>query len=139
MLVGFLAALAAAVVFLTFVQTLSAYPGLPAQCPMHLDVRGRACGTGPRAMAFLIPGIQLFIMGTMIFSGYAIATGAPGAHGSLLGLTIIAVSVAVLTWRVQMLLIESAKSGGKPVAMRGFWMFFAVWMCVVLADAFLIG
>lgn len=139
MLVGFLAALAAAFIFLTFLQTLSAFPSLPAQFPMHLDWRGRASGTGPRSMAFLVPGIQLLTLCLMVFAGYAIATGAPGTHGSLLGLTIIAVSVMVLTWRVQMLLIESAKSGGKPVAMRGFWMFFAVWMCVVLADAFLIG
>lgn len=137
--VAFCVALAAAIVFLTVVQTMAAYPSLPAQFPIHLDWNGRANGAGPRAMAFLVPGIQLCTAALLAFAGYSIAIGAPGTHGSLLGLSIIGVCVAALTWRVQMLLIESARSGLKPVPMRGFWVFFAAWLAVVVLDALVIG
>jgi uncharacterized membrane protein len=139
MLVAVLAAVAAAIAAVTFLQTLTEYRTLPDGFPMHLDMNGQANAMGPRWMAFLVPGIQIGVLALMAFSAYAIAIGAPETHGSLLGLTIIAVCVAVLTWRVQQMLIASAKSGGKPVPMRGFWTFFAVWVCVVLFDAFVIG
>lgn len=138
MLIGFLAALAAAIVFLTFLQTAAAYPALPQRVPIHLNAGGVADGFGPKSMIWLLPAIQVLIGIVFVYGGHAIATNQPGVHGSLLGSTIVGVCVAALTWRVQQLLIESAKSGGKPVPMRGFWAFFGVWMCVVLFDAFVI-
>lgn len=138
MLVGFLAALAAAIVFLTFLQTASAYPTLPDRVPVHLDASGLADGFGPKFMIWLIPAIQVGTGILFLFGGHAIASNAPGTHGTLLGSAIIGVCVVALTWRVQLLLIEAAKNAGKRAQMRGFWMFFVVWMCVVLFDAFVI-
>jgi hypothetical protein len=112
---------------------------LPNSVPIHLNWRGEADSFGPKFMVWLIPAIQLSIAALMLFSGYAIATHAPGTHGSLPGMTVIAVCMAALTWRVQMLIIEAARNAGKCVSMRGFWAFFAVWLCVVLFDAFVIG
>ena len=135
LLVAFFAALSAAIVAVTFFQTMAVYPSLT-QFPLHLDWKGRASGLGPRGLAFLVPGIQVFVAAVMAVAGYAIATGAPGAHGNRLSVSIIGVCMAALTWRVQMLLIESARSGGKPVPMRGFWLFFVVWIVAVEFVAF---
>jgi hypothetical protein len=138
MLIAVLAASAAAIVVVTFLQTINEYRTLPERFPLHLDVNGNVNNYGPRWTAFLVPAIQISVLALMAFADYSIAAGAPGTHGSLLGATIVAVCMAALTWRVQLLLIESAKSDGKPVSMRGFWMFFGAWMCVVLFDVFVI-
>lgn len=122
-----------------FFHTIVAYPKLPDTVPLHLDWQGSIDNSGPRWMIFLLPVLSVVVSGMMAFAGYAIATHAPGTHGTLLGFAIVAVCVMALLWRAQALLISVAKSGGNRVSMRGFWMFFAVWMLIVLIDAFAIG
>ncbi|HEY9179251.1 MAG TPA: DUF1648 domain-containing protein [Candidatus Baltobacteraceae bacterium] len=138
MLIAFLAALAAAFIFLTFLQTMAAYSTLPDRVPVHMNASGEADGFGPKFMIWLVPLVQVVSGVVMLYGARALASHAPGTHGTVLGATIIAVCVMALTWRVQQLLIASAKSGGQPVPMRGFWVFFAAWMCVVLFDALVI-
>lgn len=117
---------------------MAAYSTLPDRVPVHMNASGEADGFGPKFMIWLVPLVQVVSGVVMLYGTRALASHAPGTHGTVLGATIIAVCVMALTWRVQQLLIASAKSGGQPVPMRGFWVFFAAWMCVVLFDALVI-
>lgn len=137
--VPFCAALAGAAMVMTVVQTWAAYPGLPSQVPLGLDWKGAARSLAPRPMIWFIVVIQIFIAAVILFAGYAIATHMPGTHGTLPGLSIFSVLLMAMMWRVQMLLISAAKSGGKPVPMNGFWKFLAAWVVLALLDVFLIG
>jgi hypothetical protein len=137
-LVAFFTALAAAFVAFNIAQTAAAYGTLPAQVPTGLNADGSARGFAPRPMIWFPVIIQLVVACVIAYVDYAIATHQPGTHGTLLGSSIAAVCIMGLIWRVQALLIESARNGGKPVSMRGFWMFFGVWLAVLLFDAFAI-
>lgn len=138
-LVSFLVALAAAIITLTIVQTAAAYSSLPAQVPMGLNYDGSVRGTWPRPMIWFTVGVQLLVACVMVYAGQAIVSGAPGTHGTLRGLTITAVCVNAIIWRVQMLLISAAKSSGNAVPMRGFWLFLGACLALTFLDAFLIG
>ena len=138
MLASFLAALAAAIAAITAVQTWAAYSSLPQRVPVGLDAYGYPRSMGPRPVIWLIVAVQLSILVLMAYSDYALATHAPGTHGSLLGGSIISTAVMALMWRVQMLLLSSAKSGGNPVPMNGFWIFFAAFMAIVAFDVIVI-
>jgi hypothetical protein len=122
---AFFAALSAAVVVMTFAHTLAEYPSLPDRVPLHLRYNGTVDNWGPRSSVWLLPGLQVVVAAVMVFSGYALVTGMPGTHGSVLGLAFFAPCVLAILWRAQLLLISAAKSGGKRVAMGGFWLFFA--------------
>ena len=136
--VAFLAALAAAIAAITAVQTWAAYPSLPLRVPVGLDAYGYPRSMAPRPVIWLIVVVQLCILVLMAYGDYAIATHAPGTHGSLLGASIIAAAVMALMWRVQMLLLSSAKSDGNPVPMNGFWIFLAAFMAIVALDVIVI-
>jgi hypothetical protein len=138
MLVSFLAAAAAAIILITVAQTLIAYPSLPNRVPLGLAWNGAPRGFGPRPMIWLIVAVQIFAACIMAYADYAIATHQPGAHGTLLGSLIASVGVFAMLWRGQMLMISSAKSGGSPVPMNGFFSFLAVGMSIVLFAAFVI-
>jgi hypothetical protein len=133
-LVAFFVAAAAAFVVFNIAQTLSAYGTLPAQVPIGLNADGSARSFAPRPTIWLTVAVQLFVACIMAYADYAIATKQPGTHGTLLGSSIGSACVMALIWRVQGLLIESARSGGKPLAMKGFWLFLAVWIAVLLFD-----
>lgn len=130
-LVGLFAAIAAAALVVTIAQTAAVYPALPSRVPSGLDLHGVARGYWPRPMIWLTVAIQAAVLAMMLVTG-------PG-RGSALGMSIIAVCVSALIWRVQNLLLSAARSAGRPVPMRGFWMFFGAWLLVVLVDAFTIG
>jgi len=138
MLLAFLAALAVAIVVLTFVQTLSAYPTLPDRVPTGFYWDGTARGYGPRPFIWFVVAVQVFAGCIMAFADYAVATDAPGTHGSLLGSLIASVCVLAILWRAQMLMISCAKSGASRVPMNGFWTFLVVGMSIVLIDVFAI-
>lgn len=138
MLISFLAALAVAIVVLTFVQTLAAYPTLPDRVPTGFYWDGTPRGYGPRAFVWFIVGVQIFAACVMAYADYAIATNAPGTHGSLLGSLIVSVCVLAILWRGQMLVISCAKSGASRARMNGFWTFLVVGMSIVLIDVFAI-
>ncbi len=139
MLLSFLAALAAAIVFITFVQTWGAYGALPDRVPLGLTWNGVPRSLGPRPMIWVIVAAQIFAACIMAYADYAIATHAPGAHGSLLGSLLASVCVLAILWRAQTLLIASAKHGNSPVPMGGFWVTFGFLMLIVLIDVFAIG
>jgi len=107
--------------------------------PMGLNYDGSVRGTWPRPMIWFTVGVQVLVACAMLYAGQAIASGAPGTHGTLRGLTVTAVCVNAIIWRVQTLLISVAKSPRNAVPMRGFWLFFGVCFAVILLDAFLIG
>jgi hypothetical protein len=139
MLVAFFTALAAAFVVFNIAQTAAAYAQLPARVPMGLNADGSARSFGPRPFIWFTIVAQLLVACVMAYADYAIATHQPGTHGTLLGASIVSVLIMALIWRVQGLLIASARNGGKPVSMRGFWMFFVVWIAALLFDVFAIG
>jgi hypothetical protein len=136
---SFFFALAAALMVVNVAQTLLAYSALPERVPTGLNADGSARGFGPRPMIWLIVAIQAAAACVMVYVGYAIATHAPGTHGSLFGFSIFTGLFNAFMCRVQALMISAANAGGKPLPMRGFWLFSGGWLAAVLLDAFLIG
>lgn len=138
LLISFLAALAAAIVVITIAQTAAAYSNLPREVPMQFNWDGTIRSTGSRPMIWFTVVIQIFVACVMAAVGYAMATSQPGTHGSVLGLSITAVCVNAIIWRVQTMLISSALSGAKRVPMSGFLAFFVPGFALILIAAFAI-
>lgn len=136
---SFCAALAAALIVINVVQTWAVYPQLPDRVPLQFNWNGVPRTYGPRASIWLVVFIQLVVGIGMVFTGYALATHAPGTHGSLTGFVIFTVLFNAMLWRVQRLLISAAKSGGNRVPMSGFLLFCGVCLVLILIDAFAIG
>lgn len=124
MLVPFCAALAAAIVAITWVQTSTEYKALPNRVPLNFGFDGVVNSFGPRGGIWLLPAVQLFSAAIFVFAGYALAVGAPGTHGSLPGLAVFAPCILAALWRAQRLIISAARSGASRVPMGGFWLFF---------------
>lgn len=138
MLASFFAALAAALVAITVAQTAAAYPVLPARVPMGFDYDGTV-RFAPRPMIWFMIFVQAAVAAVIAYAGRAIAVNAPGTHGSLLGLSIVAACVMAMMWRLQSLMLCAAKSGEKRVSLRGFWLFSSACFAVVLFAVFAIG
>jgi uncharacterized protein DUF1648 len=138
LLVSFFAALAAAIVAMTILHTAASYSSLPPEVPMQFNWDGTVRSTASRPMIWFTVVIQVFVSCVMLAAGYAIATNQPGAHGSLLGLSIVAVCVNAIIWRVQTMLVSSAISGAKRVPMSGFLVFFVPCFALILIAAFAI-
>lgn len=138
LLVSFFAALAAAIVAITVAQTAMAYSSLPAQVPKQFQWDGTVLSTWARPKIWVAVIVQILADGVMLFGGYAIATKMPGTHGSLLGLSIVAVCVNAAIWRVQSMLISAAISGSNRVPMFGFSVFFGACFAMILFAAFAI-
>lgn len=126
--VAFFAAVAAAVVLITFLQTRVDYGALPDRVPMSIALNGTVNAYGPRAAIWLLPAVQVLCAAIFLGAGYALATNAPGAHGSLRGMAVFAPCVLAILWRAQRLIISGAKSSGTRVSIGGFWLFFVVMM-----------
>ena len=124
MLVAFCAALAAAIVVITWARTSVEYKTLPDRVPLNLGFGGAVNSYGPRGAIWLLPAAQLLSAAIFSFAGYALAVGAPGAHGSLRGLAFFAPCILSVLWRAQSLIISAAQSGASRVPMGGFWLFF---------------
>lgn len=139
MLASFLAALSAAIITINVLQTWTAYPQLPDRVPLGFAFNGEVRSRGPRAMIWFTVGLQIAIAALMWASGYALATHAPGTHGTLTGFLIFTVIFNAMLWRVQTLLIFAAKSGRDRVPMSGFLLVFGVCVVLILIDAFAIG
>lgn len=138
MLVAFCAALAAAIVCITFVQTWSSYGTLPDKVPMSIGFGGTVNAYGPRPMIWLLPAVMLVSSGIFVFAGYALANNLPGTHGSLRGMAAFAPCEFAILWRAQLLLISGAKYGGSRVPMSGFWPFFVAMLAAgIVAIVFL--
>lgn len=137
--VSFCAALAAALVVITIVQTWAAYPQLPDRVALQFELNGAPRSYGPRWTIWVPVLIQVLIGIGMAFTGYAIATHAPGVHGTLTGFSIFTVLFNALIWRVQTLLLSAAKSAEYRLPMKRFWPFVAVWIALILVDAIVIG
>jgi len=138
MLVAFCAALAAAIVVITWVQTSAEYRTVPNRVPLSLGFDGVVNSYGPRGAIWLLPAVQLFSAAIFIFSGYGIAVGAPGAHGSLPGLAVFAPCILALLWRAQRLIISAARSAASRVQMGGFWLFFVAMLAAGTLAIFLL-
>jgi len=138
MLVAFCAALAAAIVVITWVQTSAEYRTVPNRVPLSLGFDGVVNSYGPRGALWLLPAVQLFSAAIFIFSGYALAVGAPGAHGSLPGLAVFAPWILALLWRAQRLIISAARSAASRVQMGGFWLFFVAMLAAGTLAIFLL-
>lgn len=138
MLLSFFAALAAAIVVMTFVQTLAEYPALPERVPLGFAWNGIPNRFGPRPAIWMLPVVEVLCVAIFAFAGYALANDWPGAHGSLRGMVVFAPCELAILWRAQSLIISAAKSGEKHVPMGGFWLFFLVMMAIgVYAIVFL--
>ena len=133
---AFLAALAAAMLLMTLVQTAGAYAALPPRVPLGLTWDGTLRSMAPRPMAWFLPAVQLFCGAVLAFSGWAIATQMPGTHGTMLPLVVDAVVLNAILWRVQSLLLFAARSGQKRVAMGNFWIFVAIAIATILIVSF---
>lgn len=138
LLIAFLTSLAAAFVVITVAQTAAAYPGLPDRVPIGFGYDGRI-RFASRPTIWLLAVAQIFTAGILSFAGYAIATGMPGTHGTLLGLTIAAACITAIIWRAKSLLLSVAKSGQNRVALSGFWLFCGACFALILFAAFVIG
>lgn len=136
LLLSFLAAVAAATIVGTFVQTAAAYSSLPARVPLGLNWDGTLRSMAPRPMICLLPAIQVFCAGIFCFSGWAIATEQPGTHGTILQLTVDAVAINAVMWRTQSLLIFAARSGQQRVPTGGFWPFLIIAIGAILIVSF---
>lgn len=139
MFVPFLAALAAAIVVIAFVQTWGEYGSLPERVPMSIGFNGTVNAYGPRSAIWLLPVVMLVSAGIFLFSGYALAMHVPGAHGSVAGLAVFAPCILAILWRAQALLISGAKSGGGRVAMGGFWIASGFLTLIALSAIFTLG
>lgn len=136
MLIWLPAAVAAAIVVLTWLYTLDQYHTLPDRVPLHLGPAGNVDSWGPRPAIWMLPAVQMLSAAIMLWAGYAIATGAPGSHGSVRGIAFFAPCILAILWRAQVLLISVAKSGGDRVPMLGFWLFFALMLGAAMLSAF---
>lgn len=135
--VSFCAALAAALIVLTVVQTWAAYPQLPARVALQFNWNGTPRSYWPRWTIWFVVVLQVLLGIGMASTGYAIASHAPGVHGSLQGFAIFAVLFNVLLWRVQAMLLSAAHV--QRLQMTGFWLFFAAWFALLLIDVFALG
>lgn len=138
LLESFLAALSAAIVVMTIVQTAAAYPSLPDRVPLNFGWDGRPRGYGPRAAIWFIVAVQIFAASVMAFADYALATHAPGTHGTLLGSLVASVPALTMFWGAQRVLISCAKNGEAFVQTRRFAGLVAVSIALVLLAAFAI-
>lgn len=133
-----LAGLDAVIIAITIAMTLAAYPTLPARVPVQFNWDGSVRSFGSRLFILLPVAIQLVCAVFMAYCGYGLATHAPGTHGTLPGFLLFTVCFNALLWRTEKFLITAANGAGAP-AMRGFFVWVAVFMVAVLLDARFIG
>lgn len=133
----FCAGFAAAIVLLTFVRTRDAYPSLPDRVPVRIGPGGVIDAFGPRRMIWLGVVIQLIVGCIITFAGAAIAMNLPHTHGRLSGLSLTAVFIMGLLWRIQTLVLEAARTGARSVPMQSFWVFFGVAVAGIAGSVFL--
>lgn len=123
LLIAALAAVAASIVAITFLQTRAEYATLPNRVPLSIRFDGTVNTYGPRAAVWLLPAVQVISLGAFLASGFALVTKAPATHGSLTGLAAFAPCVLAVFWRAQKLLITGARTTAKRIPMGGFWVF----------------
>jgi uncharacterized membrane protein len=129
MIVALFAGVGIGIVIATIILTATSYQQLPERVPLHFGLDGTINMWGPRAAVWLLPAIQVVIATA---DGLAFKTGAAPGPGLL-----IADFVLALTYRAQVLIIDTAKSGKEKAEMRGFWFFSLFTLGAVLLLVFI--
>jgi hypothetical protein len=112
----------------TIFITITNYGALPQRVPMHFWIDGTVNSWGPRPAVWLLPVVQLLIVGINV----SIYPSERDHAGTLLVMNL----VLAMTWRAQVLIVATATSGKDKAAMGGFWLFLLFTMAALFAIVF---
>lgn len=133
LLVPFLVALQLALAAITIAMTISNYASLPERIPIHFNFAWKPDGYGPKATAWLLPAIQLFVMciGAVAYESQT-AAGKTPLWAPLAVISAVLLMLAATQWQI----IETAKHGPSGDRARFLWALFAATLVVIPIAAY---
>lgn len=107
---------------LAIIELLLAYPRLPASVPLHFDIKGRPGRWGSRGLFIAVFGTLIVLLAAAMLDAAVMNAEATG---------VLAVALCFVAF-VEHLIIAAARRPRNCLALRPFWLGFAIFLLALM-------